>query len=116
MSISRINASLASANNENNLALATINFDFALIKVEPPREFKPLGMALSKMRREQAEEGIHHQTARKLGALFRSLIPSTPFLLKAYGERVSEISQIESVNPRASAGSAGIFEERIGID
>lgn len=79
-------------------ALANFNFDFSLYKVEPPKEFEGVGSALSNIRREEAEAGTHHVTARKLGALFEGLLPSTPRLTRAYGKRASEISQCSSVS------------------
>src|SRR5438034_11826815 len=84
-------------------ALANINFDFTLYKVEPPREFEGVGDALSLLRREEAESGTPHVTARKLGALFHELLPRTPELLKAYGVRASEISSSAKVRPQDTA-------------
>jgi hypothetical protein len=54
--------SLLSGTNENNLSLANVNFDFALLKVSPPPEYKGLGLLLSSRRREAAEEGELHST------------------------------------------------------
>lgn len=53
-------------------------------------------------------------TARKLGALFRTEIPSVPNLIKAYGKRVSQIAQ-GPVDPRLLQKD-GIFADKIGID
>ncbi|KAL3433950.1 hypothetical protein BDV09DRAFT_196312 [Aspergillus tetrazonus] len=58
MSIGRITNSILSGSNENNLSLATINFDFSLIKCAPPKEFEPLASALSGHRRRDAEERV----------------------------------------------------------
>ena len=75
MSISRFTASLASGHNENTVALANINFDFSLIRVEAPTEYQALGASLSNKRRNEAEAGTQHITARKLGALFEQIPP-----------------------------------------
>ena len=41
--IGRIAASLASVHNKNEASLASLNFDFTLVKLEAPREYvKPL--------------------------------------------------------------------------
>jgi hypothetical protein len=70
---------------------------------------------ISQKRKIDAEEGVLHQTARKLGALFQGMLPSIPSLIKAYGKRVSEISEIPRINPRPS-DKDGIFANQIGID
>ena len=93
MAISRMSASLATAHNENTLALANLNFDISLLRVEVPAEYSGLGAALTNKRRASAEEGSAHRTARRLGILFQDILPSTPELLRAYGRRASEISQ-----------------------
>jgi hypothetical protein len=72
--------------------LVNINLDFSIVKTSAPKEYQGLGNALSRSRRENAEEGPLHRTARRLGALFEQIIPSMPDLAKAYGERVSEIA------------------------
>ncbi|KAJ5743184.1 hypothetical protein N7533_010286 [Penicillium manginii] len=90
-SIGRIVNSIFSGSNENTLALAAVNFDFSLVTIEAPKEFKPLGSAIAKTRRQDAEEGKPHQTARRLGALFEDVLPSFPKLVEAFGQRVSEI-------------------------
>ena len=115
MSVSKISASLASAHNENTLALANINFDFSLFKVEAPTEYQTLGASLSAKRRTEAEAGTQHITARKLGALFDIYLPSTPNLSKAYGRRVSEIAASEVVNPKATKCD-GFFTSYVGAD
>lgn len=101
--------------NENTLALASLNFDFSLYKVEAPREFQGLGDALSIKRRYEAEAGSPHRTARKLGALFDQVLPSTPELIKGYGRRVSEISRSQKLNPRGT-GQEGPFAAHVGAD
>lgn len=113
--IGKLVGSLFSATNENTLALANLKFDFCLMKVEAPVEFSGLGEALSTRRRRDAEDGIHHKTARRLAALFEQLIPSTPSLITAYGLRSSEIIQTPGVNPEASP-KYGPFEPFVGAD
>jgi hypothetical protein len=92
-SFGRLQAALASATNELTLAAANINFDFTLVRCEVPKEFEPLGSALSQTRKENAEGGTAHITARRLGALFEGVIQPTPALVKSYGTRVSEVAQ-----------------------
>ena len=104
-----------SAANENTLALANLKFDFSLLKVEAPTEFKGLGKALSQRRKFEAEDGSQHKTARKLAALFDQLVPSTPELIKAYGLRSSEIIQMNAINPVGSPND-GPFESFVGAD
>lgn len=111
--ISKLTAALASVTNENTLALANLNFDFALIKVEAPKEYNDVGSLISQKRKVDAESGPLHRTARKLGALFETVIPSTPSLYKAYGERASEIVRDPSVNPQERPG---IFASQMGAD
>jgi len=110
-----INASLMHAHNENTLALANFTLDFSLFKIQPPVEFTGLGSSLSEQRRIMAEDGLPHQTARKLGALFEQIIPSTPLLIKAYGCRASEISKSPTANSPAG-GKDGIFLQHTGAD
>ncbi|KAH8670391.1 hypothetical protein BGZ60DRAFT_407344 [Tricladium varicosporioides] len=112
-SISKLTASWASITNENTLALANINFDFALVKVNAPKEYGELGALISQKRKLDAESGSLHWTARKLGALFEKVIPSTPALYKAYGKRVSEIAKEPEISPRQRSG---IFASHIGAD
>lgn len=113
--ISRIGASALTATQETTFALASINFDFSLQKVQPPEEFRELGACLSSKRREIAEDGSQHITARKLAALFHLVIPSVPRLLSAYGTRVSEIAKMPSVNPKGTR-SDGPFADLVGVD
>ncbi|KAL4744687.1 hypothetical protein BDW72DRAFT_212275 [Aspergillus terricola var. indicus] len=115
MSIGRITNSILSGSNENNLCLATLNFDFSLVTLAPPKEFEPLASALSGHRRRDAEEGQPHRTARRLGALFEDIIPSTPKLVDAFGQRVSQIVQTPGINPRGST-THGPFEKFVGAD
>ena len=108
-------ASFFSAANDNTLALGSLKLDFSIIKYEAPVEFSGLGAALSSRRRTDAEDGLHHKTARRLAALFEQLIPSTPKLITAYGLRSSEIIQTPGVNPKGSS-QHGPFESFVGAD
>ena len=113
--IGQFSAGLLSAANENILALSNFKFDFSLVKVDAPREYSELGQALSTGRRNEAEDGSHHRTARRLGSLFEQIVPSTPHLIKAYGVRSSEIANSSFVNPKGSAKD-GPFESYVGVD
>lgn len=93
-SIGRLQAALAAVTNEVTVAAANLNFDFCLVKYEAPKEYQQLGSLLSAKRRQDAEDGKSHITARRLAALFQGACPPTPNLLRAYGERVSEISKL----------------------
>jgi hypothetical protein len=114
MSIGRLSNSLVSGTNENTLALVNFNIDFSLLKLEAPQEFSGLGLSLTRQRRELAEEGPVHRTARRLGALFENVVPNSPTLIRAYGSRVSEISQ------KTAKGDIeqrhGVFAECVGVD
>ncbi|KAF2796258.1 hypothetical protein K505DRAFT_406457 [Melanomma pulvis-pyrius CBS 109.77] len=109
-------ASGLAAIQETTFALANINFDFALFKVEPPTEYKDLGLSLSKNHRDAAEHGTEHVFARKLAALFGQVIPPTPNLIKAYGLRASEIAKASANTNNSSARSYGIFKDCTGPD
>jgi hypothetical protein len=115
MSIGKFSAALASAVNENTITAAQINFDFSLLKFEAPAEYQAFGDALTKGRRQDAEDGDQHIIARKLGALFKPVLPSTPQLLKVYGKRVSEISTLETLNPQGTENDGG-FAQHVGAD
>src|SRR5262245_47978501 len=106
--LGRFVTSAASATAEATIALANFNIDFTLWKVEAPNEFANVGRHLSPSRREEAETGAHHVVARKLGALFKGVIPSTPELIKAYGARASEIANSTTANPKGDK-SHGVF-------
>lgn len=114
MAINRLQASLAQATNEITVAAANINFDFTLVKYEAPKEYQVLGNNLSSKRKHDAELGSSHVTARRLGALFQGVCPSTPKLVKAYGSRVSEIA--EAAKKKSASDSAGIFAAHSGVD
>ncbi|KAK0642642.1 hypothetical protein DIS24_g8830 [Lasiodiplodia hormozganensis] len=113
--IGKIIGALVHGSQETTLALANLNFDFSLVKVDAPPEFRGLGAALTKKRREIAEDGTSHITARKLGALFKDILPPTPNLIRQYGTRASEIAENRTVNPPASPAD-GIFADHVGID
>ena len=66
--VGKVSGSVAALYNENSLALANLNLDFTLVKLEVPREFDSLALSLSKKRKADAEDGALHRTARKLGA------------------------------------------------
>lgn len=68
--ISKISNSLVSGVNENNFGFGYANIDFSLIRVNVPKEYLPIAEAMSLERRDDAEYGPLHQTARTLGALF----------------------------------------------
>ncbi|USP77955.1 hypothetical protein yc1106_05229 [Curvularia clavata] len=114
MSISRFNTSVVSGTNENTLALVNLNVDLSLLKLEAPSEFKDLGRSLTRQRREIAEDGSVHRTARRLGAVFEGIAPHTPSLIRAYGSRVSEISRDSSNEGLLS--SRGVFADCAGMD
>lgn len=78
MSINRITTAPLNNILEIAPALATVNFDFSLWKVEAPKEFNGVGSALSSDRRDEAENGLLHATAQKLGALLDTLVPPAP--------------------------------------
>ncbi|KAI9652764.1 MAG: hypothetical protein M1831_006566 [Alyxoria varia] len=114
-SIGKLSGSLIFAVNENFAAFANLKIDFSLLKVEAPNEFNPLGMALSERRREEAETGDLHKTARRLDAMFAEVIPPCPKLIKAYGARVSEIMKRPEINPQGDK-SHGPFQEHVAAD
>ncbi len=117
MSISRFTSALLAGSQENTLALAAVNFDFSLYKVAPPAEYQTIGTLLSDERREIGENGSHHVTARKLGALFRSKLPSLPLLIKAYGERVSSIAKkAKAAGGVKNVAMETIFSRKMGFD
>ncbi|KAM0340151.1 hypothetical protein ACHAPU_010643 [Fusarium lateritium] len=114
-SFGRLQAALASATNELTLAAANINFDFTLVRCEVPKEFKPLGSALSEKRKENAEGGTAHITARRLGVLFEGILQPTPALVKSYGTRVSEIAQAAQQETPPEVEES-IFAAHVGAD
>jgi hypothetical protein len=115
MSFGRLTAAALSGTIDTTVALASLNFDFSLIKVEARKEYKDFGMQLSKQRSDEAENGLTHVTARKLGALFADIIPPCPHLISAYGLRVSEIAKSSTHNPKGTKID-GIFADQLGAD
>ena len=114
-SLGKLTPTLGNASIEVAPALANLNFDFALYKIEAPKEFQGVGEALSMVRRERAESGSPHITARKLGALFDRILPSTPELFRVYGRRASEICQACSIDSRFRS-RYGPFASQVGTD
>ncbi|KAL8791134.1 MAG: hypothetical protein Q9195_006031 [Heterodermia aff. obscurata] len=96
-------------------ALANLNFDFTLCRVEAPTEFHGVGRALTRGRRAEAESGQSHITARILGALFTSALPKTPNLSRVYGLRASEISK-SATEEASETQSWGFFADHSGAD
>jgi hypothetical protein len=113
--ISKFIASAASVQNELQLAVASLNLDFTLVRLEAPKEFSGVNQTLTEYRRENAESGALHRTARKLGALFDGVPPQCPDLLVAYGKRVSEICEAQNIDPKERARH-GIFSRFAGPD
>ncbi|OQV00936.1 hypothetical protein CLAIMM_06370 [Cladophialophora immunda] len=111
----KVTNAVLSGTNENSFSLANLNLGFSLVKLEAPAEFHPLGSALSIQRRETAETGSHHQTARMLGALFSQVAPNAPKLLRAFGQRVSEIIKSPGANPTGTFED-GPFKDSVGAD
>ncbi|KAI0438802.1 hypothetical protein F4803DRAFT_533894 [Xylaria telfairii] len=115
MAMQNWSAALFSGQQQTNLGLATLNFDFSLVKLEAPKEFGPIGKQLTHFRRQAAESGTPHVTAQKLKALFQHALPATPHLIKAYGTRCSEIASAKTDKPD-TLKSYGIFAEHAGVD
>lgn len=113
--ISKLVASTISIPNELSLAAANLNLDFTLIKLEAPREFGAVQNSLSPFRRQEAETGSLHRTARKLGALFHGVVSQPKALLAAYGSRVSQIAEKQKLDPSERA-KHGIFSYISGAD
>jgi hypothetical protein len=113
--ISKLNAAWFQGAQENSFGLLHLNFDFSLVKLESPPEFRCLGSSLSTRRRQAAEDGPIHATARKLGALFEEALPSTPHLFAAYGNRASEIAKSPEFNPKGTKAD-GPFAEHLGAE
>ncbi|XEV00929.1 hypothetical protein FSHL1_006216 [Fusarium sambucinum] len=114
-SIGKINGALNAFTVENTAALVNVNLDLTLFRCEPSAEFKPVGSALTIRRKKEAETGQTHKTACKLGFLLNDIIPDTPLLRKAYGNRVSEILSRPDINPRGTDND-GPFQPFIGAD
>lgn len=114
-SIGKSVVAAATGSQETMVSLASINFDFTLVKMEAPQEYRGLGTTLSTKRKRKAEDGSTHTTARKLGALFADDLPPIPNLSRAYGLRVSEIAENPKCNPQGKA-SDGAFADYVGAD
>ena len=113
---SKFLASLLAIPSELTLAAASVNLDFSLMRVEAPKEFHGVRDALSANRRTEAEDGQPHVIARKLGALFESIVPSITYLIAAYGTRVSEVSTRVTTESELDGQSSGIFSKQVGPD
>ncbi|KAI0163702.1 hypothetical protein BJ166DRAFT_553179, partial [Pestalotiopsis sp. NC0098] len=113
--IGGLSASAIATRLENQFALATLNFDFSLVKIDAPKEFHQFGQSLSPWRRKRAEIGSAHRTARKLGALFDQVVNPGKALVEAYGQRVSEISSSEVAAFNRNAQSR-LFKNQAGAD
>ncbi|CAG9983984.1 unnamed protein product [Clonostachys byssicola] len=87
-----------------------------LLKVQAPVEYLGVGSSLSPHRREIAESGSMHHTARKLAALFDDLIPQVPNLIAAYGTRASEVLKDSRANPAGAEYHLGPFSPFAGAD
>ncbi|KAI3333568.1 hypothetical protein F4824DRAFT_490763 [Ustulina deusta] len=120
LGFSRLQTSLTQATQDFTVAAANFNFDFTLVKVEAPPEYRDIATVLSPSRVHEAEIGPLHMTARRLGALFEGVCPKTPNLIKAYGLRASEISrevaEVELKKTRQSQDDNWIRMEYGGID
>jgi hypothetical protein len=114
-SIGRVTLSLASGVMETTAALANFNFDFSIIRMEAPAEYRSIGNNISKRRKQEAEEGKIHTTARKLGALFADIVPRIPNLEKLYGLRASEVVENRAINPEETS-SYGALQGYVGLD
>lgn len=114
-SLGKISASAISLPTELTIAAAAFNIDFALLKIEAPKEYQGLGSALSANRRAEAENGQSHITARRLGALFDSKLIRIPHLIDAYGKRVSDICATTAEKSQKFP-EGGIFGAQMGAD
>ncbi|CAH0041276.1 unnamed protein product [Clonostachys rhizophaga] len=86
------------------------------LKVQAPVEYLGIGSSLSPHRREIAESGLMHRTARKLAVLFGDVIPQVPNLIAAYGTRASEVLKDSRVNPASAEYQLGPFGPFTGVD
>lgn len=119
-SFGNFNAAVNSLRAEATNALVNVNFELSFFTkrlIEPPPEYAGVGQHLAPTRRQEAQDGARHVTARQLGLLFkdRDMLPSTPELIKAYGLRASEIARSSVANPRGN-DSHGAFAGMIGAD
>jgi hypothetical protein len=114
-SLGNLQLSLLHGEQKTIFSAANFNIDFTLIKLPPPTEYQGLGHCLTHIRKKEAEDGALHAVARKLGALFAGEVPDVPNLIRAYGERATNISQNQKANPKGSK-AFGVFSEHIGAD
>ncbi|KAK0612618.1 hypothetical protein B0T17DRAFT_511795 [Bombardia bombarda] len=115
-SIGKVALTAFSAAQETSLGLIQGHFDFSLVKIEAPVEYRGLGLHLSPNRRSEAEDGATHAVARKLGALFSDVTPHVPSLKQAYGLRTSEIAGDPAHNPLGSSAAHGPLRGLVGAD
>ncbi|KAL8690911.1 MAG: hypothetical protein Q9218_003743 [Villophora microphyllina] len=115
MSLGKLTASIFAGTQETTVALAALNFSFALFKTEVAQEYKPLEKALSPYRLELAEDGEIHTTVRILRAMFEPMLPAAPSLYKAYGVRASEIAK-KLLKDSKTRHRSGAFSKYQGID
>ncbi|CAG9952349.1 unnamed protein product [Clonostachys rosea f. rosea IK726] len=87
-----------------------------LLRVQAPVEYLGIASSLSPHRREIAESGSMHLTARKLAALFDAVIPQVPNLIAAYATRASEVLKDCPVNSAGTEYRLGPFDRFTGID
>ncbi|RYP74088.1 hypothetical protein DL769_004105 [Monosporascus sp. CRB-8-3] len=119
-SLGNFNASATSFRAENTNAIVNVNFElnlFAKKFVQPPPEYAGVGQHLAPRRLQEAQDGVRHEIARKLGLLFKEkvILASTPQLIKAYGSRASEIARSSAANPQGN-DTHGAFAGMIGAD
>ncbi|KAB8226953.1 uncharacterized protein BDW43DRAFT_295320 [Aspergillus alliaceus] len=115
MSISKLTNSALNFGLEVSPALANLNFDFSVFRLNVEPEYQAIGEALSCSRRREAEQGRPQVTARKLAQLFAACLPRAPNLIKAYGKRASEIIEDSKISNDQRA-KYGVFAEQAGPD
>jgi hypothetical protein len=114
-SFGQLTAAFLNASQENTFAFANFNFDFSLVHYEAPESYRQIGSCISTRRKKSAEDGSTHVTARKLVALFHSVIPDVPHLVNAYGQRATEILKRADLNPTGTENH-GVFGDHLGAD
>ncbi|TGO81659.1 hypothetical protein BPOR_1064g00020 [Botrytis porri] len=102
MALSRLTAAIAAIRNENSIGY--------------PGRISESGSCHVKRRKTDAKEGSLHRTARRLGALFKDVLPSTDELFRAYGTRVSEIASAFDSSSGHISGTGYIFASYAGAD
>lgn len=93
----------------------TIEGPNMIVQVEAPVSYQGVGQAISHRRRDGAEDGSMHITARRLAALFRSHIPTTNLLIDAYGKRATDIARKDQESGKGETG-IGAFKDFFGPD